>query len=195
MHGLIHKSIQSFLQGQYGQSCWDQIARRSALPADGFEAMLVYDDTCAESLLSAATEVLNRTRAGLLEDLGAYLVAQEPVRRLLRFGGADYREFLLSLDELQGRGQMALPELKLPALTVLIEQHGTFRLLVRAPLPGWGAVMTGLVRAMADDYGALAFIELLDLVGEEEQVLITLLEDAYAEGRRFDLALPDPEVR
>jgi hypothetical protein len=49
--------------------------------------------------------------------------------------------------------------------------------------------MVGLLRAMADDYGALAVLEHLgDEPGcGEEVVAIHLLESRFAEGRRFDL--------
>ena len=50
-------------------------------------------------------------------------------------------------------------------------------------------VRAGLLRAMADDYGALAVLEALGdgPGGGEEVVGIHLLESRFAEGRRFDL--------
>ncbi len=190
MHGLINKSVQAFLRDHYGEAVWRDVAESIGIGPEGFEAMLRYDDTVTEELLSAAQAVLHEPRAALLEDIGAWLAMTEPLRRLLRFGGSDYWDFLFSLDDLQGRGLMALPDIELPELSLQSEAGGRFTLHVSAAMPGWGAVMAGLMRAMADDYGALALIEPLAGQGGTERVRVLLLEAAYAEGRRFDLAQP-----
>ncbi|MBW0159069.1 heme NO-binding domain-containing protein [Sedimentimonas flavescens] len=190
MHGLINKSIQAFLRANYGQRLWLQVAERVGFDSEGFEAMLRYDDQLTEDLLQASVEALDKPRGVLLEDIGAYLASLEPIRRLLRFGGEDYWEFLQSLDELQGRGQMTLPDLELPELALRTLRGAQFILDVDGTIPGWGAVMTGLLRAMADDYGALAMIEEAEAAEGREAVQVVLLEAAFNEGRRFDLARP-----
>ena len=195
MHGLINKSIQAFLRANYGQRLWLQVAERVGFDPEGFEAMLRYDDQLTEDLLQASVEALDKPRGVLLEDIGAYLASLEPIRRLLRFGGEDYWEFLQSLDELQGRGQMTLPDLELPELALRTVRGGRFMLDVRGAIPGWGAVMTGLLRAMADDYGALAMIEEVETAEGREAVQVVLLEAAFNEGRRFELARPVGGIR
>ena len=190
MHGLINKSVQAFLRDHYGQRVWESVAHRTGVAPEGFEAMLHYDDDLTDALIAAAVSELDKPRAALLEDIGAFLAMREPLRRLLRFGGADYWEFLYSLDDLQGRSLMALPDLELPELCLRSERGGRFLLEVRGPMPGWGAVMAGLLRAMADDYGALALIDTLESAGDTERVRVVLLEEDWAEGRRFDLAHP-----
>lgn len=190
MHGLINRSIQRFLSDTYGDVLWQAVVSAAALPTGGFEAMLHYDDAQTSAMLEAAAVRLAKPRDALLEDFGAYLVTLEPLRRLLRFGGVDYPDFLLSLDELPARGLMALPDLDLPRFTLTTVAEGRVSLLVHAGVSGWGAVLSGLLRAMADDYGALALIESL-MVGEgQELVSVELLEARFASGRRFDLAQP-----
>lgn len=186
MHGLINRSVQCFLRDTYGDALWRDVAGRIGLPPEGFEPMLHYPDGLTATLLEAAATRLGKPRAALLEDLGAYLVTREPLRRLMRFGGADYAEFLLSLDEMQGRGLMALPDLALPEIALRHADGGRFTLAVTGS-DGWGPVLAGLLRAMADDYGALALIE----VAEDEVgalLHVTLHEARFSEGRRFDLA-------
>ncbi len=66
----------------------------------------------------------------LLEDLGTYLVSHPNVqglRRLLRFGGAGFIDFLHSLDELHDRARLAVPDLDLPQLE--LRDHGSADLL------------------------------------------------------------------
>lgn len=190
MHGLINKSVQAFLRDNYGPSLWSRVAQDIGIGPEGFEAMLRYDDALTEDLIGAAMAALDKPRAVVLEDIGAYLATVEPVRRLLRFSGTDYWEFLFSLEELQGRGRMALPDLEFPELRFNAECRGRFTLEVRGPIPGWGAVIAGLLRAMADDYGALVLIEVIEPQGICERVQVLLLEAAYVEGRRFELARP-----
>ncbi|MDD8022570.1 MAG: heme NO-binding domain-containing protein [Paracoccaceae bacterium] len=190
MHGLINKSVQAFLRDNYGQALWARVAQEIGIGPEGFEAMLHYDDALTADLIRAAMVALDKPRGVLLDDIGAYLTTVEPLRRLLRFSGTDYWEFLFSLEELQGRGLMALPDLELPELGLNAESRGRFTLDVRGPMPGWGAVLAGLLRAMADDYGALVLIEMIEGQGPGERVQVLLLEAAYAEGRRFELARP-----
>lgn len=190
MHGLINKSIQTFLHANYGAALWRHVAQEAGLELDGFETMMRYDDEVTERVLRAAMSALDKPRVVLLEDIGAFLATVEPLRRLLRFGGADYWEFLASLDELPGRTRMALPDLEMPQLSVTAANGGRFSFEVAGPVAGVSAVMAGLLRAMADDYGALALIEHSETVEGREQVQVALLEADYAEGRRFELARP-----
>ncbi|PTV96665.1 heme-NO-binding protein [Rhodobacter aestuarii] len=197
MLGVVNKSIQSFLCNHHGSSVWREVVERIGIAPEGFEAMLDYEDRQTEVLLGAAETVLDISREALLEDIGAWLAMTESLRRLLRFGGADYLEFLFSLDDLQGRAMMALPGLELPELSLNGETQGRFTLVVSGWMPGWGAVMAGILRAMADDYGALVLIEASELQSRpgvgEERVSVCLLDMDHAEGRRFDLAGPAHE--
>lgn len=191
MLGVINKSIQAFLCKHHGPALWREISERLGVGPEGFEAMLSYDDHVTERLLDLSERLTGKPRESLLEDIGADVAQTEAVRRLLRFGGADYLEFLLSLDDLQGRGQMALPDLDLPELTLDYEAQGRFILSVRGPVPGWGAVMKGLMEAMASDYGALALIEPLEPEGGVERLQVTLHATTYFVARQFDLARPE----
>ncbi len=195
MYGLVNKSVQYFLSDNYGSAVWRRVAQRAGVGPEGFETMLHYPASVTESLIAAAAEVLGTSSSAVLEDIGAHLVTVELVRRLLRFGGTDYGEFLFSLDELRDRGRMALAELELPALYLATESSNRFVFEVRAGMSGWGAVTAGVLRAMADDYGALALIEQLPDDGDGvERVQVLLLEEDFAAGKGFALA-PDVAER
>ena len=110
--------------------------------------------------------VLGRSRETLLEDLGHYLVSNASltsVRRLLRFCGVNFVDFVNSLEELPERGHLALPNLDLPELELLDHGGGRFTLNCTAALQGTGHIMVGLLRAMADDYGALVTLDNLGI--------------------------------
>jgi hypothetical protein len=191
MHGLVNRSIQMFLRGTYGNSVWLDIARDAQLGFISFETMLTYEDRLTDMVLAAASRRLNLPREAILEDLGIFLVADpalERLRRLLRFGGVTFVDFLYSLDDLPARGRLALPDLDLPALHLDGNIHGSFSMVCLSPFRGVGHVFVGLLRAMADDYGALVVIDHAGPAEGGERVSIQLLDHQFATGRRFVLA-------
>ena len=191
MHGLVNRSIQMFLRGAYGNTVWLDVARDAQLGFESFEAMLVYDDCLTDLVLAAASRKLNLPREAILEDLGIFLVADpalERLRRLLRFGGVTFVDFLYSLDDLPARGRLALPDLDLPTLRLGGNDRDSFILTCLSPFQGVGHMVVGLLRAMADDYGALVVIDHDGPTPGGERVSIQLLDHQFATGRRFILA-------
>ena len=209
MHGLINKAIQSYLGNTFGPAMWDDVSRHArldqSLGPDGFEAMQTYDNQLTEAVLASAARLTNRPRAALLEDLGTYLVShptQLRLRRLLRFGGISFTDFLHSLEDLPGRTRLAVPEMTLPEFVTHETAPGRFHLTFRNCPPGFGYVMLGALRALADDYGALTVAEHQDATApggheqdvptdadsDHESLLIEVHDPAFHAGRRFDLA-------
>lgn len=204
MHGLVNKAFQSFLTDTFGQPVWHAVLHRAGLwesiGAEGFDPLHRYDLGVSEAILAAAMAELGRPVDQLLEDLGTYLVSNprtERLRRLLRFGGLTFTDFLGSLDDLQGRARLAVPDLDLPRIS-LRRLDGDRLVLTCHDCPrGLSCVLLGLLRSLADDYGALAVVEALDPPGGtwagltpfgEERLAIALHDPAFHAGRRFELA-------
>lgn len=190
MHGLIYRTLQVFIQDSYGAERWLEIASRASLETPEFEAMLMYDPDLVGLLLAASENVLSVPREMLLEDVGTYLVSHpnsEGLRRLLRFGGVDFTEFLHSLEDLPDRSRLAVADLSLPDLELQEHAGNRFLLRINGQIPGFGHVLTGVLRAIADDYGALVLLEHLGVTGATETLQISLVETCYAEGRDFSL--------
>ena len=193
MHGLVNRSLQCFLQDSHGLSCWQAVAQAAGVAEAGIEALLPCDPAVTNALLDAAAACTGDSRDGLLEDLGIYLVSHPrmaAVRRLLRFGGVGFADFARSLEDLPGRVRLAVPDLVLPAITVAETAPGQFRLRIAPGLAGLGAVLTGVLRAMADDYGTLALIERDDDTKQGVLIRIDLLDTGFAQARAFALAGP-----
>lgn len=191
MHGLVNRSIQCFLRDTYGEQTWLDIALAAKLGFSNFEALMPYDDALTLSVIDAATEKLSKPRAEVLEDLGTYLATHEnlePIRRLLRFGGDTFVDFLHSLDDLQDRTLLALPDLLVPALEVSEHSFGNFTISSKYEFPCHRHVIVGILRAMADDYGSLAVLEHMGRTGGEETIFVQMLETQFSQGRAFDLA-------
>ena len=192
MHGLVMKGIQSFLIENYGPDVWAQVRIDAGLPFAGFEVMLSYPKETLTQVLVPAATALHKDESTLLEDLGTWLVTSSSIpaiRRLLRFGGATFHEFLLSLEELPGRAHMALPSLDIPEIEVTHVSGLTYRLELHWDVPGMVPLLLGILRAMADDYGALALLEAeaTEADGKSEAIRVELLELEFAEGRTFQL--------
>ena len=194
MHGLINRSLQCFLRDTYGAPAWEAVAREAELGFASFESMLTYDDAVTDRVIDAATLVLRRARETLLEDLGTYIVSQDnpaSLRRLLRFSGINFADFLNSMEELPERGHLVLPDLDLPELDLSDHGGGLFSLHCRAPLQGVGHIVMGLLRAMADDYGALVWLEHLGPGPGGEVVSIRIADQAFNAARPFSLGLTE----
>ncbi len=190
MHGLINRTIQRFVSDTYGEAVWVGACVAAELGLVEFEAMLNYDDDLTLRVLEAVSVELDKSRWEILEDIGTYLVSHsetESVRRLLRFAGDDFVEFLHSLDDLPDRARLAVADLELPLLELCEHAPDKFTLTVRSQGEGFGYVMIGMLRSLADDYGALV---LLDYQGGQsgfEVVNVTLIETGFAIGREFEL--------
>lgn len=190
MQGFVNRAIQCFVRDIYGEDRWRQVADAAQLGFTNFEAMLNYDPAVTERVLDALQNQLAKSRAAVLEDLGTYLVSDrnmEALRRLLRFGGSDFEQFLLSLDELPEKARLALPEFSLPEISVSGSINRSYVLTFGDGLAGFSYVMMGILRAMSDDYGALALLEHRE--GETgPEIVVTLADASFAVGRGFDLA-------
>lgn len=192
MHGIINRAFQCFIRDTYGQSIWNDIADSVGVPGRQFEALQDYHDTLSEAMLDYSGQVLEKPRAALLEDFGTYLVSHpttESLRRLMRFSGASFPEFLQSLDEMPDRARLAVPDLTLPQFQLQDNDRGSYCLICRSTFSGAGHVLVGVLRTMADDYGALAVLEHLGSNDNEEIITIELLDHAFTAGREFKLAV------
>ena len=190
MHGLVNRAIEGFVRDSYGAGCWQAVTNRAGLELSSFEPMLSYEDRLTEDVLSAVSDELGKPREDVLEDIGTYLVSHpnlEPLRRLLRFGGIGFVDFLHSLDDLPDRARLAVEDLELPRLELVDHDASTFTLTCWSGHRGFGHVMIGVLRALADDYGALVLLDHAEAEDDAEVITITLVETAYSEGRAFDL--------
>ena len=191
MHGLMNRAVQCFVRDTYGPDVWAQVLQKTDLGFENFEALFEYEDDVTYLVLDAICEMRAKPRDSLLEDIGTYLVSHphvEALRRLLRFGGVTFVDFLHSLDDLHDRAKLAVPDLDLPHLELRSHTSDMFTLTVRSKHNGFGHLMVGVLQAMADDYGALALLDYQGRQQGSDTILINILETSFAEGRSFELA-------
>lgn len=188
MHGLILWIFEFFVRLTYGDRIWEKALVELDLHLQSVEPMFHYDDQIGHSILRQLSIEKGRDRHSLLEDFGTFLVTDprvERVRRLLRFGGVDFTEFLHSLEDLKGRARLAVPDLTLPDIQVDEVQPHRFEITCEDNPKGAPFVLLGALRALADDYGSLVLLEVVVEKQDKVVILANLLERQHAEGREF----------
>jgi len=194
MNGLINRAIECFVRDSYGDAPWEEAVTALGIDESAFEPLMPCDPEVTARLVAALAVRFSRVPDDLLEDLGTYLVSQprtEAIRRLLRFGGVDFAEFLESLEDMPDRARLAMSDLDLPAISLYLHGAGLFRVELRRRKGAglrFGAVLMGVLRAMADDYGALVLLDYRGSDAAREIIEVHLLDEAFASGRDFDLA-------
>lgn len=190
MHGLVNTALQGFIVDTYGQSAWEQVRDLAGLDFASFEFMFTYPPDLTTRVIEATARQFDVAPASILEDVGTWIVTNPrlpAVRRLLRFGGSDFRGFLVSLDEVPGRMHMAVPRLEVPDLIVTQKHSNTYAIELAWPKVDLSPLVLGAIRAIADDYGALVLLT-AEKIGPLQSVLeVELLDNNYAMGRTFRL--------
>lgn len=136
-----------------------------------------------EVMLRNAARDLDKPLDELIEDLGAWLVRQHEIWRLLRFCGSDFLDFLLRLDELPERMRLVTDDVAVPEIALSRGEGGLVWVTLGCGSPRWSALLAGLLRAMADDYGALCVI-----TRDAGGICIDVSDLAFAEARTFSLS-------
>jgi len=190
MHGLINSAVQAFATQTHGRALWLRVTDAAGLGFSDFETMLVYDDALTGRVLGALGAELGRPEPEILEDIGTFLVSDpsmQAVRRLLRFGGVTYEDFLYSLDDLADRVRLAVSDLVLPGLELRDHAGGQFTVVCHPGFPGFAHVLMGILRAMADDYGALVVLTHVGARDRDDLISVSLIDQAFTPGRVFRL--------
>ncbi|MCF3974578.1 heme NO-binding domain-containing protein [Paracoccus salsus] len=186
MHRLVIRAVEEFLRDTYGAAMLSQvIASCNENARSNAVGSLAGPKGCgcsAEKIIPTAAILLKKPPEELFEDLGAWLASREAIRRLLRFSGRDFEDFVISLEELPGRAHFVIPELCIPRIDVHRQHGNTLRLVLPSSAPEWTAMLAGLLRAMADDYGTLGLIDV-----EGSTVVVQISDQSFAEGRDFSL--------
>jgi len=193
MHALVNRALRCFLRDSHGATLWAQVAQTAGVPESGGAGLGRVDPARTEGLVAAAAAALHRDREGLLEDLGTYLVSHPnmaPMRRLLRYGGICFVDFLHALPDLPDRARLAVPDLALPSFDLRAEGQGRYVLRLGRGWPGVGPIVVGALRALADDYGTLAMLVRTPGADGDDSIAIDVVDTAFASGRAFELAVP-----
>lgn len=178
MNGLINRAVEEFLRSTYGEGLVHAVLAETAVAAGGLSGGVL---AAGVDCLDRAAFRLSKSRCEMIEDMGGWMTRIEPIRRLLRFSGRDFRDFLLRLDELPGRARLVLPHLVVPPIEVATSDQTVWLILLDLD-ETWQHFLIGLIRGMADDYGALCLIS-----ADDAAIRVDIWDEQFAEGRLFSL--------
>ena len=83
--------------------------------------------------------------------------------------------------------RLAVPDLHLPEIRLTEVPEG-YELHCLTTETFWIPVLQGVLRSLADDYGALVFLERFVTPDGHDALRIHIAEQSFSEGRRFELA-------
>lgn len=190
MLGVVNKAIEEFVITVHGGAVWQEVLRDIGTPGFRFEPMLMYEDEKSYALIRALSKRLSKPQQDILDDIGTYLVTPPnggALRRLLRFLGSSFDDFLFSLDDLNDRVDLALPDLQLPQIMVIPQTIDRVHVRVSQTWSGFAYVLQGLLRAMADDYGTLVFLDVRRDITDSACIEVILIENNFSAGIDFDM--------
>jgi hypothetical protein len=190
MLGVVNKAIEEFVITVHGGAVWQEVLRDIGTPGFRFEPMLMYEDEKSYALIRALSKRLSKPQQDILDDIGTYLVTPPnggALRRLLRFSGSSFDDFLFSLDDLNDRVDLALPDLQLPQIMVIPQTIDRVHVRVSQTWSGFAYVLQGLLRAMADDYGTLVFLDVRRDITDSACIEVILIENNFSAGIDFDM--------
>ncbi len=187
MNGLINRSFELFVRESYGERVWERLARQARVDSRGFLLLQNSPDSVTLLLLAEASKILRKPADELVEDLGGWLTRREPIRRLLRFSGRDFPEFIEAVSEFPDRALMLISNLEIPRIKVTTHSRSLYQVEIDSDTGILTMMLAGVLRGMADDYGALAVIQ---IEGTALRVDIALSE--YSATRPFAL-VPERE--
>ncbi|MDT1063342.1 heme NO-binding domain-containing protein [Paracoccus sp. CPCC 101403] len=188
MLGMLDRSLEAFLRDCHGDEAWRDILAAANIRPEEFLSSAFTGRSRIRRIVLIAARKLGKAPEDILEDLGAWLVQIEPIRRLLRFSGTSYGDFVLSLGELPARAGMILADMPEFGLAVVQKGQGGFAILSRRLPPGWLNVLAGALRGMADDYGTLALISV-----NGEAILLSIALEGHAASRPFALSFGEAQ--
>lgn len=191
MLGVVNKAIESFALTIHGGGIWHEVLRKTGKAGFEFEPMLMYEDAKTYDLIVTLANHLAKPQQDVLDDIGTFLVTPPhggALRRLLRFCGATFEDFVLSLDDLNDRVDLALPDLDLPRISVVPQTSDRIHIHIAPKWAGFVHVLQGVLRAMADDYGTLVFLDVRRDIVDYDCIEVILIEQNFTTGAVFDMA-------
>ncbi|MEM0977518.1 MAG: heme NO-binding domain-containing protein [Pseudomonadota bacterium] len=159
MLGLVNRGLESFVRDLHGETAWHEIRSRVPNAPEKFEALLQYPWAVTAGLIAGVAEYSNVSEDEILEDLGTYAVTDlwdSKLRRIFLFCGGCFDEFLHGLGDLFRALEDTHSAFVAKSWTLKSEGSGIYFLVYSGSLNGLGPVVSGILRSLADQYGALA---------------------------------------
>lgn len=182
MYGLINRAVQDVVVAQGGEQSWRAVCEKAGLDTSLFIAFEQYPDAQTYALVGAASEVLGKTPAALMEEIGAYwskFTVQQGYGHLFEMAGDSFRQVLHELNNIHARLMVTLPNLRPPSFDCVEREDGAIILRYYSERPGLSPLVVGLLRGLAARFG------------QEVAVTQTVSRQTQPEYDEFEIRLKD----
>ncbi|MFN0092724.1 MAG: heme NO-binding domain-containing protein [Acidimicrobiales bacterium] len=159
---MVNKAIEDLATSAGGAELWEAIKERAGIDVVEFVSMDSYDDELTFRLVAAASDVLARPAAEILEMFGKHWIlytGREGYGPLLSSGGSTVPEFVRNLDALHARVRLMMPELRPPSFAVEELSGGRQIVHYYSTRAGFGPMVVGLLKGLGDLLGQQIEVE------------------------------------
>lgn len=154
MYGLVNKAIQDLVLSSAGEDTWQRIKSKTGLEGVEFIEATNYGDDVTYSLVLAASEELGQPAETILYEFGRHWIlytGREGWDSLFSLGGDNMKSFLMELDDMHARVQVAMPESKMPQFTVT-EKNEYLEVHYRSHRDGLAPMVAGMLGGLAERF-------------------------------------------
>lgn len=183
MQGLLNRSLEEFLREAYGPELWNAVADDLAADPDRFDPVGDAAEGLFERVALSARRRLDVPLPTLLEEYGLYLQSAPRIRSLVRLCACGFGELVELLPEMPDRARLALPSLPLPGIEVTAGEEAEYRITTSGS-PMYAHILTGFLRGVSDDFGALSLV----VAGDNGTLSVRLLDAGRAGAPQRDPA-------
>ena len=164
MYGIVNKSIEELVTGNYGQQAWEAVKEKGGIDIDFFLTNEPYDDEITYKLAGAAAEVLGITVKDVLFVFGEFWIlktCKEKYGSLLETGGYSLKDFLINLPTFHNRVMLVYPLLTPPEFTVSNATDNSIEIHYFSVRKGLQDFVFGLLSGLGKLYNTPTEISLL----------------------------------
>lgn len=154
MYGLINKAVQDLVVSTAGAATWKKIKANVGIDAEIVEAAN-YDDIVTLRLVDEVAKETGQSIEEVLFDFGRYWVlytGREGWNSVFQLAGDDLQSFLMGLDDMHARVQVAMPEARMPQFEVR-KDGDTLQLDYRSERDGLAPMVAGLIDGLGEQFG------------------------------------------
>ncbi|MBU6281935.1 heme NO-binding domain-containing protein [bacterium] len=154
MIGIVNNAFHDWVREQHGPETWLRIERR--IESGTFIGTEDYDDRTTLELARGIARELGLSEDTVLERVGEHFGRRSVGRDfgvLLNAGGANYRDFLRGLPDLQTRFALIYPNTAPPRFAVLDEGPSSVTIVHHTARKGLAPLLAGVLAGIACVFG------------------------------------------
>jgi hypothetical protein len=178
---MVIEGMRQMFLARYGGETWERIRNRAGCGEEHFLRMESYPEDLPYRLVGAAAEELALPADELLHRFGEYWVPFAQASGYSDFFRAcdSYAEFLLQLDAMHARLEIAFPDFRPPQFTCRVDSPERIEVIYRSHREGLAPFVHGLLEALGAPFGVNPAVEhpggkAPGSGGAEERFIITL---------------------